>query len=605
MLLWAPPADAHAFLAQSSPASGARLATAPAQVALAFTERVARATIRVTRSRGGAATPLRVERAGPVTVVRADLPPMGAGVYVVDWQVTSADDGHETAGEFAFAVGGGAGRLPSSSTSSSTDFLGAVIALAVFAGLATAGGVVLTALAVDRSAVAAGLATQAGLGLGAAAALVAYLRTITAVSPTARSALAAGLSALAFGLGLAVSGLRPLHRRLTMAAVVAAAAAWSARGHAAILHGLGGEAADTVHLLAAALWAGCLGVLAVRAARSGDDRARLLAFAKPYARLALVLVTVLGVAGAISAVQLLPSVSDVWRTGYGQLLIAKSALFAVALLLAGLSRWRGIGAGRIGPLRRLVPWETGAVAVILVLAGFLVTTAPPVGATAVDGNLLGPPPLPGPVSRSAGLAGELTIGVASGNGQLQVQVWDPNHTNPPTRVTVDATLPDGRQVSLTPRGCGPGCFSEAFSFTDGATHLVISVVAAAWRGGLFDAVIRSPPGPSGLVLLRDVAARMHSQPHVVVTEQVSSGPGETAPSSTFTLSGAALAADEPWGGGIADEAVTAPGGKAIDFYLAGEPLWGTLVLDGDGRIATERLVDVGHVVTHQFSYPRG
>jgi hypothetical protein len=120
---------------------------------------------------------------------------------------------------------------------------------------------------------------------------------------------------------------------------------------------------------------------------------------------------------------------------------------------------------------------------------------------------------------------------------------------------------------------------------------------------VFNAALGTPPGAPGQQVLRAVAARMGAIPRVEVAERVTSGPGETAPPTTFTLSGAALAASEPWGGGLADEATIGPDGRTLEFFLAGEPLWGTLTLDGEDRITGEVIVDIGHVVTHQLSYP--
>jgi len=99
------PASAHAFLISSNPQPGARLGRAPKQLTMDFSEAVVSSAVRISAHNGaGARIPLPHPAAHGRVVVQP-LPRALRGVYVVSWQVVSADDGHLTDGELAFAVG--------------------------------------------------------------------------------------------------------------------------------------------------------------------------------------------------------------------------------------------------------------------------------------------------------------------------------------------------------------------------------------------------------------------------------------------------------------------------------------------------------------------
>lgn len=100
---FAVPAFAHAFLEHAAPAAGETLATAPKQVALAFTEQLepAFSGVTVTDSVG------RDVEAGRA-IVAADsmsvaLKPLAPGTYRVTWHAVSVDT-HRTEGAYSFMV---------------------------------------------------------------------------------------------------------------------------------------------------------------------------------------------------------------------------------------------------------------------------------------------------------------------------------------------------------------------------------------------------------------------------------------------------------------------------------------------------------------------
>src|SRR6266480_64216 len=105
-LVAAPTAAAHAVLQRSFPADGAVVKSAPTLVRFFYDDPVEPAPgIAAIRNGGGSVLGGRPRTSGKELVVPLK-PGLGNGVYSVRWQVT-ADDGHETGGVIAFAVGAG------------------------------------------------------------------------------------------------------------------------------------------------------------------------------------------------------------------------------------------------------------------------------------------------------------------------------------------------------------------------------------------------------------------------------------------------------------------------------------------------------------------
>jgi copper transport protein len=151
------PAGAHALLSESDPAAGASLDQAPRRVVLTFTERPepGLSSIQVLDTAGG-----QIQQGEGAPVEGAPLQfavglgDLTEGTYTVSWRVVSKDDGHVTAGAFAFGVGVPApsatpqtesapqGETPSPSPAAT------VARLALYAGLAALVGAAVTGLAV-------------------------------------------------------------------------------------------------------------------------------------------------------------------------------------------------------------------------------------------------------------------------------------------------------------------------------------------------------------------------------------------------------------------------------------------------------------------------
>jgi copper transport protein len=154
-------------------------------------------------------------------------------------------------------------------------------------------------------------------------------------------ATAARIAAAALALAIALS-LRRLPARVGPAALaalgVAAAACWSAAGHAGtgtfqpFTYGL-----DLLHLVAVSAWAGGLAVLglALRGRWSDDDAAARLPRWSQFATAAVVLLVTTGVFASWREVR---SVSALTSTAYGGLLISKTVLVLFMLMLGAIGR---------------------------------------------------------------------------------------------------------------------------------------------------------------------------------------------------------------------------------------------------------------------------
>ena len=107
------PAHAHGVLRASSPASGARLAAAPRQVRLVFSEAAELGVAAVElRGPGGVAVALSPLRHGDSTsvIVAEFAETLAAGIHEVRWQVLGRD-GHPVRGTFRFTILPGATGL--------------------------------------------------------------------------------------------------------------------------------------------------------------------------------------------------------------------------------------------------------------------------------------------------------------------------------------------------------------------------------------------------------------------------------------------------------------------------------------------------------------
>jgi methionine-rich copper-binding protein CopC len=104
LLLAAGEAAAHAFLDHAEPRVGNKVATAPREVTLWFTQKLepAFSTITVTNPAGQRVDTGKTRVSG--SQMSISLRSGGAGTYRVNWRVLSVDT-HTTDGNFSFQVG--------------------------------------------------------------------------------------------------------------------------------------------------------------------------------------------------------------------------------------------------------------------------------------------------------------------------------------------------------------------------------------------------------------------------------------------------------------------------------------------------------------------
>lgn len=396
---------AHATLEKTQPGFRERVERAPRTITLRFDQFVTAVpgSIQVYSERGSVGV-VRVRTDG--RYLRASLPRLPAGPYTVRWHAVS-DDGHVVSGVFTFGV-----RVEAPSP---TDAYGAsgptrtedVVRWVYFLALALlVGGLGFRVIVVrgplgpraeKRFFIVTGIAVVAVLDVGIAAFV---LRAEDALqlpfgrllygdlSPIAQTRFGVAFIAMTLGYALvaALLFLAWLTDRLVLlwpAFLVALgfASGLSLSGHSAADAGSSwkSELADWAHLSAACLWIGGLVQLAfviwplVPEAR----RAALLAFS----RLATVCVGVLLLAGVYLSILRLPQLSDLWSSGYGQVLLVKIGLVCLAFAWGGLHKLvvvprvaRGVVDGRV---RRSLAGESMVGMAVLLVAAVLVNASPP------------------------------------------------------------------------------------------------------------------------------------------------------------------------------------------------------------------------------------
>lgn len=625
-----PAARAHAFLVRSIPDAGARLANAPSALSLFFSEPFVGGSERITIRREGGDLLTLARPSSNGTVVRQPLSSKLKGIFVVHWRVLS-DDGHLSVGEFAFAVRSNAALPSLKASTAKTSWSQVAASWLVFVGLALAlGGLASERFVWQRTPLSArGVrAAPAGPGVGLASVGV-FLQLVLLAGDRRAGDFWAGLnpSALADALAsrpgkltlallgsvLVAGALLPL-RWLRVAAILpllAAAGLIAARGHSGTSGHSWAVLVDTIHLAAVAVWLGALAHLVLVVAREGATRSILVEGAGRYARLALPTVALIVATGVLTAIPEFRSVSAVVTSGYGRILLIKAVLIAVALVLALVARRRALPANphpRLPLLERLTAAEATVLSAVLIVVAVLVNLAPPRGpaAAAAPGAELGPPPLAGPAVRLADLAGQLVVGLAATERELQFTIIKPGG-EPAAGATLEAEAerPGAAGADLFPRPCGPGCFTIRFRLRSGRTTLLTRVSALGWTGGTARFNVPWPLPRSQPALLRRVARTMAAVPVIDLLEKVSSGPGSVSRPFRFRLSGRALMASELYRSGAVDVRSLSRTGAPTElaFALPASTIWYRMTIDASNRVRRETIVSPGHLIHRTFSYP--
>ncbi|MCZ2850219.1 copper resistance CopC/CopD family protein [Modestobacter sp. VKM Ac-2978] len=424
------PAAAHATVTTTTPADSARLDFAPAEVVIEFDEPVSLGAgyARVLDGDGERVDTGAAEVRGSTLTVplREGLPDAG---YVVTYRVVSADS-HPVSGAFSFAVGNGELVAAGSVGEGDGADPGVAVALPVarwlsYLGLTLGLGVPLVLAtcwpggwAVSR------LRRLAGAGL--AAVVVGGVLSLLLQGPyAAGSGLGSLVDPQLLGTTLDSTFGRTLLLRVVLAALLAAVLlrSWrrgSAPGTgwliaagvlaaalvvavAAVGHPVAGPlpvlavAVAAVHVAAMSAWLGGLVALFAGALRGPTPAGELVAALPRWSSLAAGCIGALVVTGVLQSVREVGSVSALFATTYGWVLVAKVALVLLVLVAALVGRdWvqQRVGTRR-RPSRRVVA------------QAFAAGEAPATDGPATDGPVTGDPATEDPAAEPPATIGVL------------------------------------------------------------------------------------------------------------------------------------------------------------------------------------------------------
>ena len=447
-------AFAHAALLKTVPQASVTLSHAPSQVSLTYSEavepRFAIVSITDAAAHQESSGPPRRSAADPDTLI-VPLKHVPEGWYLVYWRVISVD-GHPVRGAFTFAVGPNPGPapqfvIPSTSETAATPRLVTarwIVFLSVMAAIGLAALRLATARPVVRRVSGTRLrAITVTFAIASALAIVAIpvyallatadfaLRSVFSVGalvPLVRSsAFGRGMTDLwiAFALFVVAAAIailvdRPERPARSVAELVAGLGALLAAAATLLVPGLSGHAAQTaprglsvaldwLHLAAGSVWiGGLLGLLVLWRSLPVASRVAGLVVAVPrFSNTALVSVLALIGSGTGASLLHLPTLGSLWQTSYGEAVLVKIGLLALAIVLAAANLLRvkprlghvevGVAAARL--LRRLVAGEALLVAGAILAAAVLSSLPPPSKALAEVGQAsahVGP----GPVSHT-------------------------------------------------------------------------------------------------------------------------------------------------------------------------------------------------------------
>jgi copper transport protein len=401
-------AAAHVTLESSQPSTQSRLDSAPTEIRLSFTGPVTVTSnaIQVLASDGmvlsGAAT---TEDGGRVVVSPVTRVAAGHG-YTVRWRVIG-DDGHSPAGVFTFGVGVAAPPPTEAVGASGTTWRDDLARWALFAALALLIGPLVVRLLLLRGrvpdrlergfhvvgVVAAFLVVDVGIAafvLRASNALQLPIADLPYgdLQPFAeKTRFGVAFLVMTVGFGVVAAALlvgwifdRLELRWLALALSLGLVSGLSLSGHQATEPNAAplAQLADWVHLVAASVWVGGLAALAFLVWPLAPSL-RKPAFLG-FARLAVVLVAAMVLAGGYLALVRLPELADLWETTYGRFLLLKLAIVGLALTWGAVHHFvvrPRLEVGRDPNVRPSLVGEAVVALAVLLAAAILTNVAPP------------------------------------------------------------------------------------------------------------------------------------------------------------------------------------------------------------------------------------
>jgi copper transport protein len=397
---------AHATLDTSSPAHEQRLTATPGVVRIEFDQTVALVpeSLRVLDARGRslAGTPRLLEDGMAVV---ASVPRLQRGGYTVRWQALGRD-GHVVAGVFTFGVRQKAPEATAAYGAAGPSGAENAVRWLAFASLALVIGGLGFRLLVLRGPVPQSferrfyLVTLAGAVGVVEVAFVAFLLRAESVlqlpvgtflygdlrpivsTPFGTAWVAMTLAFVLVTTLIFLAWLTERHVLLwpAFAIAIAFASGYSLSGHSAAEPNASrwSQLADWIHLSAASMWAGGVVMLLVALVSARDLGRRAFV---GFARLAPVLIALLVAAGVYLSFLRLPELADLWTTSYGQILMVKLGLVALALTWGAVHHFvvepRLDRPGIVSRLPRSIAGEAAVGMAVLLFAAILVNTAPP------------------------------------------------------------------------------------------------------------------------------------------------------------------------------------------------------------------------------------
>jgi copper transport protein len=494
-------ASAHAYLIKTVPAASGVLNSPPPNVQLTYDEAVEPrfAIISVTNADGQQVTtgPVHRSPANPDTLVVPLRPNLPQGWYLIYWRAISVD-GHPVQGAFTYAVGPNPGPAPQfpvpkvSATATTPQLLISkwVMLLSLMCAIGLFALRMLIARPLARRVADTNLrAVSVAFVIASVVGLIAipvYLDVSTA-NDSLRSVFDLGAlvplyRVTAFGRAIVDLWLvfalfcvaawislwidRPSRERRSLAELTATLGALLAGAAVFLIPGAAGHAAQTsprgltlmfdwIHIGAGSVWfGGLIGLLVLWHSQPARQRIAALSVVVPrFSNVALASVLLLSASGVGETIDHLPAINALWDTGFGQAILVKTGLIAVAMMLASVNLLRNkprlaaagqrpdAGEPAAGRLRVLVGGEALIVTGIVFAATVLTSLAPPPPSFALQNSAVA----------SVG-PGRVAATVKRNGYELQVLVT-PNKAAAPDsfalRITRDGVPVRGANVTLT------------------------------------------------------------------------------------------------------------------------------------------------------------
>ncbi|WP_188892317.1 copper resistance CopC/CopD family protein [Paenibacillus radicis (ex Gao et al. 2016)] len=444
-----PVASAHASLEKRVPEANAKLKESPPFVELSFSEAIepSAGSLQVLDSQKRKVTSDKPTLNEDRTTLKLALPSLQEGVYTASFHIVS-EDGHPVSGSYVFVVGNppewkdgstfndDAGGSSGSHGLSSDNWLLFTVRIVYYLSLLIAAGLMIwSALYRNPSESVSGVHRRLLL-LSLRVLLISLLlhifiqaKEIMAGQPfsawgelfTGTATGRAWLELIVVVLAGFVIQRAPMYVKLLWAVIILAIE--SLIGHPAandlkILT----LAADWIHLVAAAIWAGGLLALVVL---WFEDRKEAGRFGASFSKGALISLVALVVSGILMMTLFLPKFSYLWLTPWGIMLAIKSGL---TLLVIGTGAWLRIRMSKSGiPDGRLLRVDLGLMLVIVAIAAIFTYISPLPANEPIRHHEMG---------EDMHYTLSITPNVPGGENEAKLQIWLPEAAGEPKAVVL-------------------------------------------------------------------------------------------------------------------------------------------------------------------------